>query len=65
MKVDLDSVNLELARKCLTTSELAEASGLTLQGLNNIIKGKRATKPATLGKIARALGVDPVEIVKD
>ena len=63
MKANKKALQLAMARACLGRRELAEKAGIpepTLQGLIN----HRSVRPATLGKVARALGVDPLEIME-
>ena len=63
MKIDKKAVQLAMARACLNRRELSEKAGVpepTLQGMIS----RRSVRPATLGKIARALGVDPLEIME-
>lgn len=62
MKVDNSKLEMELARKCVTLSDL-RGNGLSPQTLTRIRKGTDV-KPVTVGKIAKALGVDPAEIIK-
>ena len=54
---------LEMARKCMNPQDLARAAGLPPQTVNGVIRG-RNVRPATLGKVARALGCDPAELVE-
>jgi len=63
MKLDKAKYKLALARACLTPAELCEKADLPRPSLNNATKG-RGIRPATLGKIARALGVDVTEIME-
>ena len=63
MRIDRVKLIAEMARQEIKSQELAEKAGMpepTLQGLIN----HRSVKPATLGKVARALGVDPLEIME-
>lgn len=63
MKVNKEALYLAMARACLNRRELAEKAGIpesTLQGVIN----RRGVRPATLGKVARALGIDPLEIIE-
>lgn len=64
MVVDKNKVYVAMARACMTTKLLAEGSQITTQALNNILKGRQKSKPATIGRIAQVLGVDVVEILK-
>lgn len=60
MRIDLNRLDLILARKCKTMSDLKD--GVSPQTLTRIRRGEEV-KPCTLGKIARALGVDVTEIL--
>lgn len=63
MRADKHRIELAMARECLTVRELAERANLPRQTLNGVIGGRNAW-PATLGKIARALGVDVEELLE-
>lgn len=54
-------VNL-MADKGLTQADLAEKAGISRTAVYGVMKGRRPTMP-TLGKIARALGVKPSELL--
>lgn len=62
MYLDKKRVLLAMARACANAQDLAAASGLPPQTINAAIRG-RSVRPATLGKIARALAVDPAAII--
>lgn len=62
MKIDVRKLNIELARNCKKLSDL-RCDGLSPQTLTRVKNGAEV-KPVTLGKIAKALGVDPVEIME-
>lgn len=55
---------LAMARACVNAQDLAKAAELPPQTVNAVIRG-RSVRPATLGRIARALGVDPADIMDD
>ena len=59
MKADRNKLELALARACMTAA--AEMPRTTV---NNVITG-RNVRPATMGRIARALGVDVAEIIRE
>lgn len=63
MKADLKKLELAMAQACMSTSELAEASAIPKTTLNRVFCGKNS-KPATIGKVARALDVDVTAIIK-
>lgn len=62
MKADRTKLELALARACMTPESLTAAAGMPRPTVNNVISG-RNVRPATLGRIAKALGVDPTELL--
>lgn len=62
MKINGKKFEMELARNCKNLSSL-RGDGLSPQTLTRVMNG-RDVKPVTVGKIAKALGVDPVEIIE-
>lgn len=62
MNISKKKLKIEMARKCMTTEELAAASQLPRPTVNNVISG-RSVRPATLGKVALALGIDPADLL--
>lgn len=62
MKVSKQKLFIAMARACMDSADLAKASGMPRPTVNNAITG-RNVRPATVGKIAKALCVDPAEIV--
>lgn len=63
MKVNRKKLYLAMARACVTSSELPNIAELPRPTVQNAIVGK-SVRPATVGKIARALGLDPAEIIE-
>ena len=52
-----------IASKNMTQAELADKAGLSRASVNKLLKhGRKPTLP-TLGKIAKALGVKPSELL--
>lgn len=51
-----------MANACIDVRDLQEKSQMPRPTLNNVVSG-RSVRPATLGKVARALGVDVREIL--
>jgi len=47
----------------LTVRELAEKASITPTTLSSIETGKHSPRPATIRKIAAALGIQPTELV--
>ena len=64
MKVDRQKLELAMARACINSADLPAAAGLPRPTVQNAIVGK-GVRPATLGKIARALNVDPAELIEE
>lgn len=64
MKVDHKKLELAMARACMNPQDLAKAAEMPPQTVNGVIRG-RSVRPATLGRIAKALGVDPAELIQE
>ena len=64
MKVDKKKLEITMARACVNSEELAAKASMPRPTLNNVIVG-RHVRPATIGKVAKALGVDVTEILAD
>ena len=63
MKANRTNFEIALAKSCLTPQDLAKAADMPRPTLNNVISG-RNVRPATLGRVARALGV-PIEQIME
>ncbi len=64
MKADVKKLRLAMARACMNSQDLARAADIPPQTINAFIRG-RGARPATIGRIAKALGVDITEITKE
>lgn len=64
MIADKSKLTMAMARACMNPQDLAKAAELPPQTVNGVIRG-RSVRPATLGKVARALGVDPADIIRE
>lgn len=62
MKADKLKIALAMARACANPKDLAQAADLRPQTVNRVIHGYNV-RPATFGRIARALAVDPTAIM--
>lgn len=62
MQIDVEKLEVALARNCKTLSDFRR-DGLSPQTLTRVRKGAEV-KPVTVGKIAKALGVDPADIIE-
>ncbi len=63
MKANKKALLLAMARACVGRKEISEKAGMPEMTVKNVLDG-RSVRPATLGKVARALGVDPLEIMQ-
>ena len=63
MKANRKKVLISMAKACLNPRELAEKTEMPRPTVNNVITGKSGS-PASLGKVARALGVDVTDIME-
>lgn len=62
MRIDRKKLELAKARACMGTKDLI-ATGIPKGTLCRIVSGEDA-RPETIGKIAKALGVDVTEIIE-
>lgn len=62
MKLDNRKLEMWLARRCMTLSSL-RCEGVSPHTITRIRSGADV-KPVTVGKIAKALGVDPAELIE-
>lgn len=64
MEIDLKKLEIAMASKVVTSKRLSEVSGLSETTLARIKNGIQKPKPITIGKIAKALEVEILEITK-
>ena len=62
MKIDNHKLDLLLAKQCMNLRDLR--TGTSSQTLTRIRRGEDVL-PATMGRIAKALGVDPADIIQE
>lgn len=65
MKIDKIKLDLVLAKNCLSYAQLSEICGVSQITIIRITKGTQIARPATIGKIAKALDCDVKELLKD
>ena len=63
MKANREKLELSMARACLNTQDLAKEANMPAQTVNRVLLG-RGVRPATIGRIARALNCDPEDILE-
>lgn len=64
MKLDANKFMMILAEKQITLKDLCEESGIGVSTLQKVRKGN-TPRPATIGRIAKALGVDVQDIIQE
>lgn len=64
MKANKNKLHLAMARACMNPQDLAKAAEMPAQTINGVLRG-RGVRPATLGRIAKSLGVDVSEILEE
>lgn len=64
MKVNKKKLELAMANACMDSRDLAVAANLPRPTLNNAITG-RNLRPATVGKVAKALGVSVESLIEE
>jgi transcriptional regulator with XRE-family HTH domain len=64
MKINNEKLYVLMGNSCLTFGELSVKSGVSRVSINKFLKGKTDARPATIGKIARALNVNVQEIIE-
>lgn len=62
MIADRKKLELAMAKACIYPKDLPALSEMPRTTVNRVITG-RSVRPGTLGRIARALGVDPADIL--
>ncbi|MDR0476040.1 MAG: helix-turn-helix transcriptional regulator [Treponema sp.] len=63
MKANKKKLELAMARACLSLTDLVDATTMPEPTVKNVLAG-RSVRPATFGRIAKALNVDPEELLE-
>lgn len=64
MRINVTKIKIILANCQMTHTKLADLSGISRQSISTIMT-RGTCEPRTAGKIAKALGVDACEIIKE
>lgn len=65
MKINVFKMKLAMADACITISELSLQSKVSRVALSRLMSGETDPKPATIGKIAKALNVKAEDLIED
>ena len=63
MKINKKKIQIARARNCMNTVDLQKTTGMPRPTVDNVVSGKNV-RPGTVGRIAKALGVDVTEIIE-
>lgn len=63
MKINKKKIQIVMARNCMNTVDLQKTTGMPRPTVDNVVSGKNV-RPGTVGRIAKALGVDVTEIIE-
>lgn len=63
MKLNKSKIDLALARKSMTTTDLAKVYGVSRARMSTILNAKEST-PVCVGRLSKALEVEPEEIIE-
>ena len=64
MKLNTSKISIEMARKCMNKTQLAQKAGISRSRIYTLLNSQNVTF-VSAGRIARALGVDVTEIIED
>ena len=65
MEVNVQRLRELRRQRVLSMRELEEISGVSYNTVWRLENGKTGAQPRTIRKIARALGVDPAELIEE
>lgn len=65
MKISKEKFEIAIAKACLRIDELSKISSVNKVSIAKIGKLNGNLRPATVGKLAKALGVDVTELLED
>lgn len=64
MKIDSSKLLIALATACMNPYDLCKACGFQYQTYRRLVAGKPC-KPATVGKVAKALGCEVTDLLEN
>lgn len=65
MKIDNQKLDMLMATQCLTSEMLSKVTGVSQVSIARFRKGTQQPRPATVGKIAKALNVPVTDIIEN
>lgn len=64
-KLDLFKFDLARAEKCYNKKQVAEKAGISYDNLMKILSGKISLTATSLGKLSKALNVNPKDLLQE
>lgn len=65
MRINTKNLHIAMARKCMDPKDLANMVGCSVESIRQILNGRRNVPVKKLGKIAKALEVDPETLIEN
>ena len=65
LQLDRRKLDLILAERCYSLTDVTKRAGLSSALVTKVVSGKYTLTTKTLGKMAKALGVKPADLIKD
>lgn len=64
MRINKQKLQIAMAKGCLNMDDLAALAEVSRVSISKYMSGLRSPKPKTIGKLAKALGVDVSELLE-
>lgn len=65
MKINVSKLNLEMANACISINDLADKAKVSRTSIGKFINGTVEARPATVGKLAKALGCKVEDLIDE
>ena len=65
LNLDRKKLDIILARRCMSITEAVKLAGISNALLTRVLKNKCTLTPKTLGKLSKALNVNPTELLEE
>ena len=63
MRVNKTNLDLAMLRACMNPKEISDKAGISYPAFARA-RNQEDVKPATIGRIAKALNIDPADIIE-
>lgn len=65
LKIDRRKLDLIMAKQCVNLSDVTKKAGVSSALITKVVSGKYTLTTKTLGKISKALNVEPQDLIQD